>query len=29
MVQRIVLELQRCVIKTTHNLDKAGVENIV
>ena len=29
IAQRIVLELQRCVIKTTHNLDKAGVDNIV
>ena len=28
IAQRIVLELQRCVIKTTHNLDKAGVDNI-
>ena len=28
MAQKIVLELQRCVIKTTHNLDKAGVDNI-
>ena len=27
IAQRIVLELQRCVIKTTHNLDKAGVDN--
>ena len=29
IAQKIVLELQRCVIKTTHNLDKAGVDNIV